>query len=110
MIQPTAPQAQVHEPPDLDELDIATVLQSLSDPVRLEIVRQVDAASELSCGEFDLPVGKSTCSHHLKTLAGAGVINERGEGTRKYIRLRRAELDQRFPGLLDSVLQAANAR
>ena len=31
------------------------------------------------------------------------------EGTRKYIRLRRAELDHRFPGLLDSVLRAAAA-
>ena len=29
----------------------------------------------------------------------------REEGTRKYIRLRRPELDQRFPGLIELVLQ-----
>ena len=53
-------------------------------------------------------VGKSTRSHHLKTLAGAGVIAEREAGTRKYLRLRRAELDRDFPGLIDLVLRAAN--
>ena len=34
----------------------------------------------------------------------AGVITERGEGTRKFVRLRRDELNDRFPGLLDLVL------
>ena len=93
-----------------ESTEIVAVLQSLSDPVRLEIVRQLarcdDGGGELTCGQLELPVGKSTCSHHLKTLAGAGVIAEREEGTRKYLRLRRAELDSRFPGLIDSVLRA----
>jgi DNA-binding transcriptional ArsR family regulator len=95
--------------PDLESIEIATVLHALSDPVRLEIVRQVAATAgvgELTCGQLELPVGKSTCSHHLKTLAVAGVIAEREQGTRKYISLRRAELDRRFPGLVDSVLRA----
>jgi hypothetical protein len=30
-------------------------------------------------------------------------------GDRKYLRLRRAELDQRFPGLIESVLRAAGS-
>jgi DNA-binding transcriptional ArsR family regulator len=95
--------------PDLANVDVATVLQSLSDPVRLEIVRQLAGAAELSCGQLEVPVGKSTCSHHLKVLSHAGVLAEREEGTRKYMRLRRGELDRRFPGLIDSVLRAANA-
>jgi len=33
----------------------------------------------------------------------------REEGTRKYVCLRRADLDRRFPGLIDSVLGAASA-
>jgi DNA-binding transcriptional ArsR family regulator len=89
--------------------DIATVLHALSDPVRLEIVRQVAGVGiegELTCGQLELPVGKSTCSHHLKTLSCAGVLEDREEGTRKYLRLRREELDRRFPGLIDSVLRA----
>jgi DNA-binding transcriptional ArsR family regulator len=90
--------------------DMVIVLQALSDPVRLEIVRQIagcDSGGELTCGELELPVTKSTGSHHLKILSAAGVIAEREEGTRKYLSLRRDELDRRFPGLLASVLQGA---
>jgi DNA-binding transcriptional ArsR family regulator len=93
----------------VSQVDVATVLQSLADPVRLDIVGQIaatGAGGELSCGQLDVPVGKSTCSHHLKNLSCAGVIAEREEGTRKYLSLRREELDRRFPGLLDSVLKA----
>jgi DNA-binding transcriptional ArsR family regulator len=96
---------------ELADIDVATVLHSLADPIRLEIVRQLDALGlegELSCGQIDVPVGKSTCSHHLKTLAASGITAEREEGTRKFIRLRRNELDERFPGLMDSVLRAAS--
>jgi DNA-binding transcriptional ArsR family regulator len=89
------------------DADVVGVLHALADPVRLEMVRQLAACSgpgELSCGQIEVPVTKSTATHHLKTLCRAGITAEREEGTRKFIRLRRAELDQRFPGLLDSVL------
>jgi DNA-binding transcriptional ArsR family regulator len=95
---------------DLANVDIVTVLHALSDPVRLEIVRQVSgcpAGDNLSCGDVELPVTKSTASHHLKVLTSAGVLSEREEGTRKYLSLRRADLDRRFPGLIDSVLRGA---
>jgi len=93
-------------PPDLAAIELVAVLQALSDPVRLEIVRQLAACpGELSCGAIALPVSKSTASHHLKALACAGVTVEREEGTRKYIRLRRPDIDERFPGLLDAVLR-----
>jgi DNA-binding transcriptional ArsR family regulator len=98
--------------PDLEAIDVLTVLQALSDPVRLQIVRQLATCSgpgELMCRQIEMPVTKSTGSHHLKTLARAGITSEREQGTSKYIRLRRAELDSRFPGLLDSVLRAANS-
>jgi DNA-binding transcriptional ArsR family regulator len=100
-------------PPDLAKIDVVTVLQALADPVRLEIVRQLagcehSGPGELSCGQIEVPVGKSTASHHLKTLSSAGITTEREAGTRKYIRLRREELDRRFPGLVDSVLRAGN--
>jgi DNA-binding transcriptional ArsR family regulator len=99
-----------HTPqPDLDEIELATVLQALADPVRLEIVRQVGACPEggaLACRELELPVTKSTGSHHLKILHRAGITTEREQGTSKFIRLRRDELERRFPGLLDAVLSA----
>jgi DNA-binding transcriptional ArsR family regulator len=105
--QPPVPLPAADEPATVD---VVTVLQALSDPVRLDIVRQVAAEGadgEISCGQLELQVSKSTCSHHLKALAQAGVTAEREEGTRKFISLRRDELDGRYPGLLDSVLRAA---
>jgi DNA-binding transcriptional ArsR family regulator len=105
---------ETHQAPDLDTIGGMTVLHALSDPVRLEMVRQLAGcaeSSELKCGQIELPVTKSTASHHLKTLYEAGMVSTREEGTSKYVRLRRAELDERFPGLLDSVLRAtATAR
>ena len=98
-----------HAPQDLSAVDLVTVLHALADPVRLEIVRQLAGCGtigELSCGQIEVPVTKSTASHHLKTLSSAGITLEREVGTAKFIRLRRAELDSRFPGLLDSVLRA----
>jgi DNA-binding transcriptional ArsR family regulator len=54
-------------------------------------------------------VTKSTASHHLKTLASAGLMAEREERMRKFIRPRQAELEHRFPGLITSILAAADA-
>jgi len=104
----TSPKA----PQDLDGVELLTILQALSDPVRLEIVRQLAACGDadgLACYQLELAVTKSTASHHLKTLLQAGITTEREEGTRKYLALRRDELEARFPGLLDSVLRAASA-
>jgi DNA-binding transcriptional ArsR family regulator len=110
MIPPTV-QCDDSKAPDLATVDVLTVLQALSDPVRLEIVRQLagcePGAAGLMCGQLELPVSKSTGSHHLKTLHAAGVTAERAQGVCKYLRLRREELDERFPGLLESVLGAA---
>ena len=96
--------------PDLASIDTLTVLQALADPVRLAIVRQLASCtgtSDLMCNQIELPVTKSTASHHLKTLHRAGITAEREQGVCKYIRLRRSELDARFPGLIQSVLDGA---
>src|SRR3954453_20063395 len=87
--------------------DGMSVLQALADPVRLEIVRQLAGSrrGELVCGELAVPVTKATASHHIRTLVSARVIGEREDGRRKYLWLRRAELDERFPGLIAAVLR-----
>jgi DNA-binding transcriptional ArsR family regulator len=51
-------------------------------------------------------VTKSTLSHHLKVLREAGIILMRVDGTRKLTSLRRAELNEAYPGLLESILRA----
>lgn len=60
----------------------------------------------MSCGTFELGITKATRSHHMRVLREAGLTHTRAEGTRPMLSLRRAELDGRFPGLLDAVLAA----
>jgi DNA-binding transcriptional ArsR family regulator len=85
------------------------VLHALSDPVRLRIVAALADAGELTCGAVDVPVTKSTCTHHFRVLREAGVISQRQVGTARLNSLNRAELDAHFPGLLDTILRAAVA-
>jgi DNA-binding transcriptional ArsR family regulator len=95
--------------PAAEQLDLTTVLQALGDPVRLRIVRVLSAEGECACGTVELGVSKATRSHHFKTLREAGVTHTRIEGTHRYVTLRRDDLEARFPGLLDAVLQAQPA-
>lgn len=93
-------------PTSLEALDLPTVLHALSDPVRLRIVTQLASGGEQTCGALDVPVAKSTCSHHFRVLREAGVVAQRVDGKCRFNRLRTDELEQRFPGLLDAVLRA----
>ena len=92
--------------PAREELELAAVLHALSDPVRLRIVSRARRRRGRSCGSFELPVTKSTCTHHFKVLREAGVIQQRQQGTSRLNSLRREDLDARFPGLLDTILAA----
>ena len=96
-------------PASVDALDLATVLHALSDPVRLRIVSQLADGGERTCGSLEVPVSKSTCSHHFRVLREAGVVAQRVDGKCRFNRLRAGELEQRFPGLLNAVLQANQA-
>jgi DNA-binding transcriptional ArsR family regulator len=96
------------ECPAPEELELSAVLHALSDPMRLRIVRGLAEEGDQACKAFDLPIVKSTCAHHFRVLRESGVIRQRVVGTTRINSLRRNELDARFPGLLDSVLGAAN--
>lgn len=93
--------------PAVEEIELASVLHALSDPIRLRIVAGLAAQDDRTCKSFELPVTKSTCTHHFRVLREAGVIRQRLEGTTKLSSLRRDDIEARFPGLLESILQAA---
>ncbi|MER7484375.1 helix-turn-helix domain-containing protein [Streptomyces sp. NPDC126497] len=94
--------------PDRDDITLTAVLHALADPMRLRVVRELaEDGGELSCTDIELPVTKSTCTHHYRVLRESGVLRQVYRGTAKMNRLRREDLDARFPGLLDTVLTAA---
>jgi DNA-binding transcriptional ArsR family regulator len=94
--------------PSQEDIELGAVLHALSDPVRLKIVRALaEAACEYTTGSFDVPVTKSTCTHHFKVLREAGVIHQRQEGTSRLNTLRYEDLEARFPGVLRTVLASA---
>ena len=97
---------QLRHPP-VEDLELATVLHALSDPIRLGIVRELSEHGACNCGAFAVPVAKSTLSHHLRVLREAGVTLTEPHGTHRVLSLRTADRDARFPGLLDAVLAAA---
>ncbi len=106
-MSPTTAEQIAH--PRREEIELGAVLHALSDPVRLEIVAALAAADgEPACGSFDVPVTKSTCTHHFKVLREAGVIHQRQQGTARLNKLRREDLEARFPGLLTTILKAAS--
>lgn len=93
--------------PEPHEIELHAVLHALSDPVRLRIVACLAAGEERTCKSFELPVTKSTCTHHFRVLREAGLIHQRLEGTTRLNSLRRDELEGRFPGLLGAVLHSS---
>jgi DNA-binding transcriptional ArsR family regulator len=94
--------------PAVDEVRLPELVKALADPNRLRIVMA------LADGEFhstiDLPeleVQKSTLSHHLRTLREAGFTETHVIGRTCSIRLRRDELDARFPGFVEALTSPA---
>ncbi|MGW6965501.1 ArsR/SmtB family transcription factor [Streptomyces zaomyceticus] len=80
MTTATSPRALEH--PTRDQIRLEAVLHALSDPVRLLIVRDMARErAELSCSYFDLPVTKSTTTHHFRVLREGGVIRQTYRGT-----------------------------
>lgn len=95
--------------PEREGIELVPALKAFADPVRLRILRTLadDRYHPCSVREYDLDIHKSTLSHHFRTLREAGITSTRVRGREHAVRLRRDDLDARYPGLLDTVLTAA---
>ncbi|KAA3511708.1 ArsR/SmtB family transcription factor [Agrobacterium rosae] len=94
--------------PALEDVNLTQVLYALSDPVRLEVVRQLANGGQATCSALDGGRPKSSMSHHFKVLREGGLVFTRTDGPAHLNELRRKEIDERFPGLLDAVLPASD--
>ena len=89
--------------PSVGSLDLATIMRTLGDSSRLEIVRLLGDGETRICNDIAAEIGlpNSTCSYHLRLLREAGITRARPAGTQRLISLRREDLETRFPGLVD---------
>ena len=78
------PANQVLPHPDIADVALTDVLFALSDPARLQIVRDLaDGPLEMAqCGATNPALPKSTKSHLMKVLREAGVDPQRAPGSR----------------------------
>jgi len=102
--------------PAIADVSVEGILHALSDPVRAQIYARICASGESqSCASFqDCPVRgllpKSTLSLHFRVLREAGLIRSERSGVELLNTSRRAEIEQRFPGLLAALLAAFKAQ
>ena len=98
--------------PNLADVPLASILHALAEPARLAIVRRLDEDASaggkgLSCAQGACAgMPRATVSNHHAVLRAAGLVEGRRQGTSVIHRLRRDEVDARFPGLLDALLAA----
>ncbi|MFI9029950.1 ArsR/SmtB family transcription factor [Streptomyces sp. NPDC053560] len=97
--------------PELDAVELDAVYAALADRHRRRVVVQLAAEPEreMACSSLEVPGAKSTRSYHWKVLREAGLIIQRSTGTGMLLQLR-GEFEERFPGLLDNLLQLERER
>ena len=99
--------------PAIKDISVETLLHALADPVRVAIFATiVGQECSQNCSTFltvgDHPVPKSTLSQHFKVLREAGLIRSERRGVEMHNTSRCAEVDQRFPGLIATIVEAYN--
>jgi len=97
--------------PAADHITLEGILHALSDPERMAIYACLEnAEAAQSCANFQRinqrTVPKSTLSQHFRVLRDAGLIRSERHGVEMLNTSRRAEIDKRFPGLLDTIMAA----
>jgi DNA-binding transcriptional ArsR family regulator len=84
------------------------LLQAVSDPTRLAILRQLSADGPVCACDFTscCDVAQPTVSHHLKVLRQAGWVDTERRGTWIWYSLRQEAID-RFRALSEQLVVAA---
>lgn len=75
----------------MDARQFHKISKALADPRRFQILARIARCDELACSAMRcaLPITAATLSHHLKELAGAGLIELRRERKFVHMKLRR---------------------
>jgi predicted transcriptional regulator len=97
--------------PSKDEITLAGLLSAFADPVRLCIFRSLMIENGcMSCSEAAArqPIPKSTLSHHFRVMREAGLIRTTKQGVEHRNVIRKEDINERFPGLLEALFTFVN--
>jgi DNA-binding transcriptional ArsR family regulator len=97
--------------PALEDITVEGLLHALSDPIRVEIFAKIaDSGCSANCSSFltvgEKAVPKSTLSQHFRVLREAGLVRSERTGVEMQNASRCAEIETRFPGLLQAIIGA----
>jgi DNA-binding transcriptional ArsR family regulator len=97
--------------PAAADVTVEGILHALSDPLRVQIFADIAQANcPQTCSTFlkmsDRDIPKSTLSQHFKVLREAGLVRSERKGVEMHNTPRCQELEERFPGLVSSILRA----
>ncbi|MFF2809176.1 ArsR/SmtB family transcription factor [Streptomyces sp. NPDC058000] len=97
--------------PSVDSFDLTVILSALADPGRRTLMRALyEAIDPIDCAilvaRADLGLSNPTVSHHYRVLREAGLTRTVVDGRKRVVRVRRADMERRFPGLLQAILGA----
>jgi DNA-binding transcriptional ArsR family regulator len=97
--------------PSIEDVTLEGILHALADPVRAAIYAELAARDgTATCSAFahvvDREIPKSTLSQHFRALREAGLIRSERAGVEMRSTTRCKEIEQRFPGLIPSIMKA----
>lgn len=96
--------------PSIEDITVEGILHALSDPVRAAIYAELATSSGATCSNFlkisDRDIPKSTLSQHFRALREAGLIRSERQGVEMRNSTRCEEINQRFPGLVLTIMKA----
>jgi DNA-binding transcriptional ArsR family regulator len=97
--------------PPIEAVTVEGILHALSDPVRVAIFTNLATSDcAYNCSTFlnvtEKKIPKSTLSHHFKALREAGLIRAERRGVEIHNTSRCSEIESRFPGLLNAIINA----
>jgi ArsR family transcriptional regulator len=78
-------------------------LKALAEPNRYRIVQLLsEQGREVTCAEVSesLDLSRALISHHMKVLAGAGLVNQHKEGPYCYNSLRKENMTKKVEAVL----------
>lgn len=97
--------------PSIEDVTVEGILHALSDPVRVAIYADIVGQDcTHNCSNFakvdEKEIPKSTLSQHFRALREAGLIRGERRGVEMHNTSRCAELNARFPGLIQAIVKA----